>query len=280
MALASVLIALPGCSSLKERLALANGNKLYKAQKYERAIEEYKKILASSPDHWDANYMTAVSYLALYHPGSTHPKDVEYAENAIQAFEKVLKLNPPDQATRDKVRGYYVGLLTQTGKMDKAVEFFETLVQEDPKNLDYLTNAAQMQAKAGNFDKAMEYFLRRADLEPKNVEAWYTVGAVCWERSYRQGALMSTAERDAIVTRGMEALEKALTIDPEHTPSLAYMNLLWREKGKVLVELNQVAEAGQAILKADEYQKKALAIMNRKRKEAATAEAQQPKQAS
>jgi hypothetical protein len=54
------------------------------------------------------------------------------------------------------------------------------------------------------------------------------------------------------------------------------MNLLWREKGKVLVDLNQVAEAGQAILKADEYQKKALAIMNRKRALAAGTDQAQP----
>jgi len=41
---------------------------------------------------------------------------------------------------------------------------------------------------------------------------------------------------------------------------------------KVLVEMNQVAEAGQAIFKADEYQKKAMAVLNKKRKEAAAAE--------
>jgi tetratricopeptide (TPR) repeat protein len=158
LALALCTLAV-GCSGLKERLALASGNKLYKAQKYDAAVQEYKKILAISPDHWDANYMTAISYLAQYHPGSTHEKDIEYAEQAIQAFD-ILKLEPPDDATRDKVRGFYVGLLTQTNKLDKAVEYFEVLVKEDPDNPDLLTNAAQMHAKAGNFDRALEYRVR------------------------------------------------------------------------------------------------------------------------
>jgi outer membrane protein assembly factor BamD (BamD/ComL family) len=273
LAVVASLCLSAGCSSLKQRLALASGNRLYKAEKYEEAIVEYDKIIALNAAHWDGNYMKAVSLLALYHPGSTHEKDLEFARRATEALETLIELAPPDPATGEKVRGFYVNLLQQTGELDKAIAFFEKLIQTDPKNLDHLTNAAQMYAKAGNFEKALEYFDRRADLQPDNVDAWYTVGVVCWERSYRGGALVSTPERDQVVATGMAALEKALSIDPEHTPSLAYMNLLWRERAKVFMESQQVQEAGQSILKADEFQKKALAIMNRKRAEAAAADA-------
>jgi tetratricopeptide (TPR) repeat protein len=266
-----VAVVASGCSSLRERLALSAGNKLYKSQKYEEAIQEYQKILASSPDHWDGNYMIAVSYLALYHPGSTHDKDLEYANKAVAAFEKLMSLKMPDTATRDKVRGYYVGLLQQSDQMDKAAAFYDQLMAEDPNNLDLLAQAAQLAGKRGDFDKALELYQKRADIDPVNKEGWYTLGVLCWERSYKGGTLVSNQEREQIVTRGIASLGKALAIDPEYMSALAYTNLLYREKAKVLVENDDLAGAQAAIGKADEYQKMALAILNKNRGAAAQA---------
>lgn len=253
---ALLLVAAGGCASVKERLWLSTGNKLYNAQKYEDAVKEYEKVLAVNPNHWDANYMVAVSYLALYHPGSTHPKDLEYAEKAIAAFERCLKLEPPTPDVRDKVQSFYVGLLTDTNKMDKAVEYFRGLLQKDPDNPDLLLQLAGLCAKSGDFACALENYTKRAEVDPTNKEAWYTVGVVCWERSFRGGPMVSHAERDQIVVKGFEALDKALAIDSDYASALAYVNLLYREKAKVLVESGNPQEAGMALLKADEYQKK------------------------
>lgn len=264
-----VLLVATGCSSLQERLALSAGNRLYKSQKYEEAVREYEKILKVNPDDWDGNYMVAVSYLALYHPGSTHAKDLEFAAKAVEAFERVLQLKAPDDATRDKVRGYYVGLLQQSDQMDKAAAYYDQLIAEDPNSLDLLAQAAQLAGKRGDFAKALELYQKRADIDPTNKEGWYTLGVLCWERSYKGGTLVSNEERDQIVQRGVEALGKALAIDPEYMSALAYTNLLYREKAKVLLEAGDLPGAQAAVSQADQYQQKALAILNRNRGAAA-----------
>lgn len=259
-----------GCSSLREQLAMSAGNKLYKIQKYEEAIKEYNKILAIHPDSWVGNYMVAVSYVALYHPGSTHPTDVEYAKRATEACEKLIKLPPPDNVTRDKVRGFYLTLLQQTDQKDKASQFFDEIIASDPSNIDLLAQAGQFNAKNGNFDKAVQLYELRAQKDPSNKAAWYTIGVVCWERSYKGGQLISNAEREVLVQRGLAALEKALALDANYSEALQYTNLLYREKAKVLVETGDLPAAQAAIATADDYQKKALVIINKARGAAAT----------
>src|SRR5215510_12669053 len=63
--------------SLLVNNALAVGDEMYSSQKYELALEEYQKVIVADPTHWQANYRIAMSYLALYHPGSTEANDLE-----------------------------------------------------------------------------------------------------------------------------------------------------------------------------------------------------------
>ena len=212
------LVATAGCSSLSERLALSNGNKLYKAQKYEEAIKEYKKILASAPADWDGNYMIAVSYLALYHPGSTHPKDLEYAEQGDRGVREAAQARARRTTPHaDKVRGFYVGLLQQSGPDGQGRDVLRAADgQEDPTTSTSSPRPRRCNAKTGNFDKALEYFMKRAELDPTNKEAWYTRGRrVLGALVQGQGALVSNDERDAIVKKGLDAaLDKALAHRP------------------------------------------------------------------
>ena len=39
--------------------------------------------------------------MELYEPGSEHPKDVEYANGAIEAFKKYVQLQPETEKARE-----------------------------------------------------------------------------------------------------------------------------------------------------------------------------------
>lgn len=260
VALGALLLTLAGCETIEIRYWMNEGNKLYKAQNYEDAIAQYKKVVGVLPDDWSANYQIAVSYLALYHPNSTHPKDKEYADKATEALEKLLKLRAPDDATLEKVRGFYVGLLQAANKTDKAVTFYEELVRADPKNPLFLGQLAQLYGKKGDFPNALKTFEKRADAEPSSKEAWYTIGVVCWERSYRGGLLVSDQERREMIDKGMKALEKAIQLDPDYFEALSYVNLMYREKAKVLQTAGDDAGAQEAIQKATEFMKRAVDV--------------------
>ena len=248
------------CQSFRERMLLKDGNALYTAQKYEEAIKKYQKIMELDPNDWDANYLTAVCYLALYHPGSEHPKDKEYAEKGLAAFEKTLTLTPPSPEVREKTEKFYLSFLDSTGDKDKAIAYLEKQLGTRPDDLSLVLQIATLYQKKGDFTTALKYFEKRATMKPADKEAWYTLGVNCWARSYHGGPTVSQEERDMVIDKGIEALNKALAIDPNYFDALSYINLIYREKAKSLAALGKNEEAGQAYAKADEYQHKAIEI--------------------
>ena len=258
--MAMVLFTASACATFQEKKLLKEANALFTAQKYEQAIGKYQQIIAINPSNWDANYDMALSYLALYHPGSEHPKDKEYAEKGIAAFEKTLTLTPPSPEALEKTEKYYLSFLDSTGDKDKAIDYLVKQLDKRPNDLALINQIAALYQKKGDFTKALEYFEKRANMDPTNKEAWYTLGVNCWARSYHGGVTVSQEEREQVVDKGIQALDKALTIDPNYFDALSYINLIYREKAKALAAVGKNAEAGQAYAKADEYQKRAIDI--------------------
>ena len=249
-----------GCVKIREQGFLKRAAELYNAQKYEEAIAQYDEVLKLDPKHWDANYRRATAYLALYHPGSEHAKDKEYAAKGIAAFEQTLALTPPNAETLEKTEKFYLSFLDSAGEKDKAIAYLEQTLAKRPNDLALINQIATLYQKKGDFPHALEYFKKRAEMDSTNKEAWYTLGVNCWARSYHGGLAVSQEEREQVVDLGVQALEKALSIDPNYFDALSYINLIYREKAKALASVGKNAEAGQAIAKADEYQKRAIDI--------------------
>jgi tetratricopeptide (TPR) repeat protein len=205
----------------------------------------------------------------MYHPGSTHPKDVEYAKKSVEEFEKLLKLQAPNPDTAEKVRNYYVALLRSAEMTDKVIAYYKDLLTKEPKNGQLYAQLAEIYAKQGDVENALKYYEKRTEIEPNSKEAWYTIGVVCWDRSYHGGPIVSDAERQALIDRGMKALDKALSMDPEYYDALAYEKLLYLEQSKVLTAQQKQVEAGEAYAKAGEIDAKLGEL--RKKKQAAPA---------
>ncbi len=258
LTIVAAIVMGPGCQSFQERVLLKKGNELYTAQKYEEAIQQYDELIKLKPKSWDGNYLMAVSYLALYHPGSEHAKDMEYAAKGLAAFERTLELTPPSPEDREKTEKFYLSFLNSTGDKDKAIAYLEKQLASRPNDLALINQIATLYQKKGDFTKALEYFEKRANLDPTNKETWYTLGVNCWARSYHGGVAVSQEEREQVVGKGIEALDKALAIDPNYFDALSYINLIYREKAKALATVGKNVEAGQAYAKADEYQKQAI----------------------
>jgi tetratricopeptide (TPR) repeat protein len=259
-----LLVALPlavgtGCDALRSRVLLKKAHDLYRAQKYEEAIAAYGEVVAIDPEHWEANYRIAVSYLALYHPGSSHPKDIEYADRAAAALKRCLELGPPE-SERQKVNDFYLGLLTSADRTGEAVDYFETLLAKSPTDPDLMARLAALYVKAGDFPSALKLYRARAEQHPDDKQGWYTIGVACWDRSYHGGILVSAAEREQVVEEGLRAVERALELDPRYFEALSYANLLYREKAKLLGAAGRNQEAGEAYLMADKLMKKALEV--------------------
>jgi tetratricopeptide (TPR) repeat protein len=255
--LAILALSLAGCG--RARRHVSAGNRMYNAGHYQEAIVEYERALELKPDAWTPAFRVAMSYLSLYKPQSLHPENKEYAAGARRALERCLALEAPDAKARQEAQDYYVALLIATQDWEPATQVMEQRLAADPQNSTLVLQLANVYAKRGDYRNSLRYFARRAELEPNDWAAWYTVGVVCWERSYRD-PLISFEERERVVAQGLVALERALEIKPKSFDVLAYLNLLHREQAKVHTQAGRHAEAAHDLAEAQEFVKRAQAV--------------------
>ncbi len=254
----------------QRQAAFDAANRLFNQQKYQESIVAFEKVLEHEPNDWAAHYQVALAYTALYHPGSTNPLDQEYARRATAEFEQLLQMSPPiDQPdAKEKVVEYYLAMLSSSEQYDKAIEYYETLRVQSPFDLKVLEMLGVLYYdKKRVFKPAMEVYERLAELDPRNRERWYTVGQRYWNRAYtgnKEGTI-SVDERLNCIKWGMAALDEALRLDPDYMEAIAYYNLLWREQSQVLRQLGDDAGADAAFEKAQELQKRAIALRDRRK---------------
>jgi tetratricopeptide (TPR) repeat protein len=111
----------------------------------------------------------------------------------------------------------------------------------------------------------LQWYQRRAQVEPNNAEAYYVIGVICWEKSYKF-ADVTFEEREKLIKTGMDALDRAIKINPNYADAYLYMNLLYREKAKQIsldpasVPEDKIDEYNSYLAKAKELLDKAQEI--------------------
>jgi tetratricopeptide (TPR) repeat protein len=214
--LAAALIALvtlsSGCQKLKARDNLNRGVQAFKATQYSEAVEFFKKAVDLDPEFPTARLYLATAYMSQYIPGAESPENKQFAQSALEQFQKVLAA--------------------------------------DPKNLLATQSIANIYFQQKDWDRASEWNKKVVELDPNNKEAYYTLGVMPWtqflivDRQARvdmamkpedPGPLKDKKRREELAAKwtpildaGIEAEKKALAIDPDYENAMAYMNLLIR----------------------------------------------------
>jgi len=251
-ALVLLAASLTGCDKIKARQEIKKGNEFFKATQYNAALANYQEALRLDPKEARLHKFIGETYMALYQPGSKHPKDLEFAGKAISELQTYLKEYPNDK----KVREFLVSMYLAVDRYDDAIGFYQDLLKANPSDSKAMTSLAAMYFKKGDFQQGLEWEKKRAAMEPGNPEPWVMVGVQAWDRSYHYPDI-DPAIRTKIVSDGMEALQKALQIKADNFDALTYMNLLYREKAKLETD---DAKKQEAIANADKYREQALEL--------------------
>jgi tetratricopeptide (TPR) repeat protein len=250
-----------GCREFQAKVAIKQGNQAYGAKKYDEAIQKYRYALKLAPNIHMIHLNMALAYMAMYVPGSTQPKDLEYAANAIQELREYLKYDPKDEQVKD----YLLTMYLNADRKQDAINHFLEQVKEDPNDVAAMQKLAFLYAQAGNFEEALKWYKQRTVVEPKNAEAFYVIGVICWEKVYK---FPEQAEeyKAQLVQTGMDALERAIQLKPDYADAYLYENLLYREKAKLIatdpnkVPEDKVDEYNGYLAKAKELQDKAVEL--------------------
>jgi tetratricopeptide (TPR) repeat protein len=308
-ALSLSLVGCGQFAKLKASKHFKDANALYAQQDYRGAAVEYKSAIEADPDLNEAYFFLANSYDNLYKPARKgNPLNDSYLQDALKNYKiaserlvddkaetKLLrkrtlqfmaalyakdKLNQPDEAEpvvkqliamEPSDTGSYFALVRiyeEAGKVEDAEEILKQAQAAAPDKTDVWSTSAQFYNRKGEFDRAMESFHRITEIEPKNPQNYYQM-AVFYEEKVRKDFTIKPAQQAEYLSKGMEAVDKALELRPDYFEALTYKNLILRQQASK-VEKNP-AKQQELIRQADEFQKKALDVRNVQTKGAGTA---------
>ena len=246
-AMSLLLVASSGCRRLRARDQLNKGVGAFRNSQFQIAIVHFKNAVGLDPTLLNARLYLATAYVQQYVPGGESPENVKIAQQAIDAFGDVLKM--------------------------------------DPSNANAIANIAQIYYNMRQFDKAKDYQRRWLQVEPNNPVPYYWIGvldwAVCFPHTqqmrkdlkiefpkdpknpsslppFPEKARAQLEEQNGpLVKEGIEMLEKAIQLKPNDFDTMSYLNLLYRQKA----DLEATAAAREDDLKqADDWTNKALAL--------------------
>jgi len=226
-----------GCEStldhLKANFAAKQGNDLYKAQDYQKATEWYRYSLYLNPELPIAYHNAGLAFMALYKPGSKHPKDLYYSQQAIEHLSRFLIYEPDDEDAKNQLLTVYLS----AERYDDAAKFFEQEFKSRSSDPAVASRLAQIlgmvYAKKGDFESSLEWYKKRAEIEKDNPEALYTIGVLCWDKVYKAGITMDLDKRKELVEMGMDYLKRAAELREDYFEATSYINLMFREKAKL-----------------------------------------------
>ena len=221
-ALLLVLVAC-GCSRLKARDHLNKGVAAFRNAQFQGAIMHFKEAVRLDPSLLNARLYLATAYAQQFVPGAESEDNKKVAEQAIDAFQDVLKM--------------------------------------DPNNLTAIASIAQIYYNEKKFDQAKDYNQRRIKIEPNNPEPYYWIGVIDWAVTWRGAQTLrrehnldsakdaahpdelpvipdklrkGLAETNApLVDEGLQVLNKAIELKPNDTDSMAYLSLMYRQKSEI-----------------------------------------------
>ncbi len=267
----AVIFSLTGCEKLSPSYLQANryftaANHHFTEQKFRLAIEEYEQALSYNPDLIQAYRFLGESYKSLYKPGAEDERNMEVAQNALDAlnraleidsenkqiihslgdmydkmrnfeeaeklFLKILEMEPTNMNNYYVVAGFYRRYSAENEDLKSEAErmYLRRLEidPESPQGYAYLAQFYDEQTPMPEFDKAYKAHLMRTELEPENHLVWYTLGVNRFQKGYRLQNVLKRAERIAIADEAEKALLKSMKLDNTHSFTYAYINMLYR----------------------------------------------------
>jgi tetratricopeptide (TPR) repeat protein len=258
---------LAGCDKIKSKQETKRGNEFLKAAQYQSALASYQEALRLDPSETKLNKHIGIAFMGLYQPGSKHPKDLEYAQNAIDHLKTYLQAYPDDKKTLE----YLVSMYLNTERFDDAIAFYQNeILKRDPKDIKAMQSVSMLYFKKGDFDNGDAWLKKRLEID-NNSEVYYLIGVQAWDRSYNFPDL-DPALRAKIVDEGLQSLNKALEMKPDYFEAVSYINLLYREKAKMEPDPAKKQEFTDT---ANKYLQQALEMRKAAQEKAKAAEAVQ-----
>jgi len=238
----------PSPTQEQARHALDQGVEAFKNAQFDRAVELFKEARELNPSLLNARLYLATTYAAQFIPGAPSEENTRMGNLATDAYREVLQIDPQNLSAID-------GLAS-------------ILYQRAGRPFD-----------AELYAESKSYYQRHTELRPQDPQPYYSIGVIDWALSYRGNTKLRQAfnesvggeglhdidplpevlrneyvrEFGATIEEGIQALSRALELQPNYDDAMTYLNLLYRRKADAV---DSIAERERLIHMADDLLEK------------------------
>jgi tetratricopeptide (TPR) repeat protein len=202
-----------------------------------KTLDALSKALAIEPNNKDI----------IYSLGDMYDKLKKFPE-AEKLYLRIIELQPENMSNYYVVAEFYKRYSADNKDVAKKAEsMYLRRIETDPDNPQgYAYMAAYLEQLAGgteellkSYEKAAEFWQKRIALQPDSAEAWLALGVNLWSRSFRF-QFLTAPERMKLAQGALDAITKAIALDPNYPEPYAWMGPLYKA---VLAKLEPEKEA-------------------------------------
>jgi tetratricopeptide (TPR) repeat protein len=290
-------LAAAGCgryswSSLVAQKDYKDANALYGASDWKGAAAKYESALQSDPKKTEILFFLGNSYdnqfkvsrlgependayiqkaIANYEKAAEHDPDPKMRKLALQYLVSAYgpeKLNDPTKAEPivqkmiqidpgDPTNYFALSKIYQdAGRYEEAEQALIKAREAKPNEPTVYTTMAGFYNAQGEFPKTMEALHKAAELDPKNPQGYLLLATYYWEKVHKDHRL-GTAEKKEYLSKGIEAVNQALALNPDYSEALGFKNLLLRLQGN---EETDMARRAAYYKEADQLRNRAIEL--------------------
>lgn len=263
VALVILVATASGCgviNRIRAKNQLNEAARAYREGKFPEAEQHSREAAQLDPDNKTAPMFIARTIHAQYRPGVQAPENIKKAQDAIEAYQKILEKNPQDEEAY-KAIAYLYGAIKEDGKLRDWITARASSETTEP------TKRAEAFVVLASKDWDCSFKITElptnkiTTVDPTNNKATVSYKKPADPKDFNQA--------QTCVKQGLAEAESAIKFDPNNESA-------WSYKTNLLLEASKLAEMdGQADQKA-QYQKEyeaalkrttELSVANQKRKE-------------
>jgi len=271
--LAILVATSSGCgviNRIRAKNQLNEAARAYREGRFPEAEQHSREAAALDPDNKTAPMFIARTIHAQYRPGVQAPENIAKAQQAIDAYQKILENNPKDDEAYKAV-AYLYGAIKED---DKLKNWISARAANDAAEPEKRAEAYVVLASKDwdcSFKITEQPGVKTTTIDPSNNKATVSYKKPKEQKDFDQAQLC--------VKSGLSEAENAIRFDPNNESA-------WSYKTNLLLEASKLAEMDGKTDQKAQYQKDyeaalkrttELSVANQKRKEEQEKQAATPK---
>ena len=172
-----------GCSELRGRRKIREGNQAYREGRYEEAVAAFEQAEKLVPDLYIVWLNKGIACRQLMVPGGKPQANDRGADCALAAFQTMRKLRPDDH----RAEVLYVQTLFDSDRFKELAAHYEERLRQNPTDGVAMSGLIQVYTRWNRLEEALHWYQKRAALASTEAEAQYAVGVFLWNQLFQKG---------------------------------------------------------------------------------------------